>query len=80
MKPVNAVKAGHHQSAKAATSHIGALAGNDDVFDAAFRRAGMLRVRSLEGPFDAAETLGLKRRPKGRPAHRADQWWRLGSV
>jgi acetyltransferase len=66
MKPVIVVKAGrYHQSAKAATSHTGALAGNDDVYDAAFRRAGMLRVHSLEELFDAAETLAMQWKSKG---------------
>jgi acetyltransferase len=66
MKPVIVVKAGRYQqSAQAATSHTGALAGNDDVYDAAFRRAGMLRVYSLEELFDAAETLAIQWQPKG---------------
>ena len=66
MKPVIVVKAGRYQqSAKAATSHTGALAGNDDVYDAAFRRAGMLRVHSLEELFDAAETLAMQWKPTG---------------
>ena len=45
------------EGARAATSHTGALAGNDDVFDAAIRRAGMLRVYSIQNLFDAVETL-----------------------
>lgn len=66
MKPVIVVKAGRYpQSAQAATSHTGALAGNDDVYDAAFRRAGMLRVHSLDELFDAAETLAMQWKPKG---------------
>ena len=66
MKPVIVVKAGRYQqSAKAATSHTGALAGNDDVYDAAFRRAGMLRVHCLEELFDAAETLAMQWKPTG---------------
>ncbi|HSC08019.1 MAG TPA: bifunctional acetate--CoA ligase family protein/GNAT family N-acetyltransferase, partial [Steroidobacteraceae bacterium] len=57
-KPVLAVKAGRvHEGARAATSHTGALAGSDDVYDAAFRRAGMLRVRTTRELFDAVETL-----------------------
>ncbi|HWP11760.1 MAG TPA: GNAT family N-acetyltransferase, partial [Ramlibacter sp.] len=52
------VKAGRAPAgAKAAASHTGALAGSDAVFDAAVRRAGMLRVDTLEALFDAAETL-----------------------
>jgi acetyltransferase len=57
-KPVIVVKAGRAPAgAKAAASHTGALAGSDAVFDAAVRRAGMLRVDSLDALFDAAETL-----------------------
>ena len=57
-KPVIVVKAGRAPAgAKAAQSHTGALAGSDAVFDAAVRRAGMLRVETLESLFDAAETL-----------------------
>jgi len=57
-KPVILVKAGRAaEGARAAASHTGALAGSDAVFDAAVRRAGMLRVDTLEALFDAAETL-----------------------
>jgi acetyltransferase len=57
-KPVIVVKAGRApEGARAAASHTGALAGSDAVFDAAARRAGMLRVDTLEALFDAAETL-----------------------
>jgi acetyltransferase len=58
-KPVIVVKAGRHtQGAKAAATHTGALAGSDAVYDAAFRRAGLLRVFDLEELFSATETLG----------------------
>lgn len=57
-KPVIVVKSGRApEGARAAASHTGALAGADIVFDAAVRRAGMLRVPTLEALFDAAETL-----------------------
>jgi acetyltransferase len=57
-KPVIVVKAGRApEGARAAASHTGALAGSDLVFDAAVRRAGMLRVDTLEALFDAAATL-----------------------
>jgi acetyltransferase len=63
-KPVIVVKAGRHpQSVKAAATHTGALAGADEVYDAAFRRAGMLRVRTLEELFSAAATLSLLKPP-----------------
>ncbi|MEO5735083.1 MAG: bifunctional acetate--CoA ligase family protein/GNAT family N-acetyltransferase [Rubrivivax sp.] len=57
-KPVILVKAGRSaQGQAAAASHTGALAGSDAVFDAAVRRAGMLRVDTLQELFDAALTL-----------------------
>ena len=57
-KPVVVIKAGRHtQGAAAAKTHTGALAGSDAVYDAAFRRAGLIRVLDLDELFDAAETL-----------------------
>ncbi|MCW7540896.1 bifunctional acetate--CoA ligase family protein/GNAT family N-acetyltransferase [Aquabacterium sp. A7-Y] len=57
-KPVIVVKAGRAgHGVRAAASHTGALAGSDLVFDAAIRRAGMLRVDTLQELFSAAETL-----------------------
>lgn len=62
VKPVVVVKSGRHASAaKAAATHTGALAGSDAVYDAAFRRAGLLRVYDLNELFDAAQTLGTVR-------------------
>jgi acetyltransferase len=59
VKPVIVIKAGRQaQSARAAATHTGALAGSDAVYDAVFRRAGMVRVRDLEEMFVAAEALG----------------------
>ncbi|MEZ5557787.1 MAG: bifunctional acetate--CoA ligase family protein/GNAT family N-acetyltransferase [Pseudomonadales bacterium] len=67
MKPVIVVKAGRHPgSAKAAASHSGALAGADDVYDAAFRRAGILRVDDLTELFAAVETLADLKSSAGR--------------
>jgi acetyltransferase len=61
-KPVLVVKAGRSaQGAAAAASHTGALAASDLVFDAAIRRAGMLRVQTLDELFLAAETLSRLR-------------------
>jgi acetyltransferase len=58
IKPVLVIKSGRHaQGAKAAQTHTGALAGSDAVYDAAFRRAGLLRVIDLDELFAAAETL-----------------------
>ena len=67
-KPVLVVKAGRTpQGRVAATSHSGALAGEDIVIDAAIRRAGMLRVLSLQDLFVAAETLSHARGVAGSP-------------
>lgn len=58
LKPVVVVKSGRMaQGAKAAATHTGALAGSDAVYDAAFRRAGLLRVLDLRELFDCAELL-----------------------
>jgi acetyltransferase len=58
-KPVVVVKTGRSAAgAKAAFSHTGALAGSDAVYDAAFRRAGLLRVGELRELFEAVQTLG----------------------
>ncbi|MEO6745604.1 MAG: bifunctional acetate--CoA ligase family protein/GNAT family N-acetyltransferase [Caldimonas sp.] len=57
-KPVVIVKAGRAgHGVQAAASHTGALTGSDIVYDAAIRRAGMLRVDTLQDLFMAAETL-----------------------
>ena len=66
-KPIVVIKAGRSEAAsRAATSHTGALTGSDEVLDAAFRRAGVLRVSSIEEVFDLAEMLGKQPRPLGR--------------
>lgn len=65
-KPVIVIKSGRVQEgAKAASSHTGALAGSDDVYDTAFRRAGILRVYTIEQLFDAVETLARARPVQG---------------
>jgi acetyltransferase len=65
-KPVIAVKSGRApEGARAAASHTGALAGADDVYDAAIRRAGMLRVTTTQDLFAAAESLALARPSRG---------------
>src|SRR5882757_7606382 len=67
VKPVVVVKSGRMaQGAKAAATHTGALAGADAVYDAAFRRAGVLRVSDLRELFDCAETLGRVESPSGK--------------
>ncbi len=65
-KPTLVLKAGRMaEGARAAASHTGALAGADDVYDAAFRRAGMLRVLTTEDLFSAVETLAHARALSG---------------
>ena len=59
LKPVIVLKAGRHAAAaQAAASHTGSMAGSAAVYEAAFARAGLVRVRGLGELFDAAETLG----------------------
>lgn len=65
-KPIIVIKAGRTEAAaKAAASHTGALAGRDEVLDAAFRRCGVLRVNTIAELFYMAEVLGKQPRPKG---------------
>ena len=65
-KPVIAIKAGRvAEGARAAATHTGALAGSDEVFDSAMRRAGMLRVESIEELFAAVVTLARSRPIRG---------------
>jgi len=64
-KPIVAYKAGRFaESAKAAMSHTGALAGDDEVFDAAAQRAGIERVFEMEDMFDCAELLAHHSPPR----------------
>src|SRR5215469_15812327 len=65
-KPIIVIKPGQSEAArKAAASHTGALTGSDEVFEAAFRRCGILRVANISELFDMAEVLGKQPRPKG---------------
>ncbi|HVX12242.1 MAG TPA: acetate--CoA ligase family protein, partial [Pirellulales bacterium] len=65
-KPIVVYKAGRFaQSAKAAASHTGAMAGVDAVYDAAFQRAGAVRVSLVDDLFDCAQLLARKRIPQG---------------
>ncbi len=65
-KPIIVIKVGRSAAAaKAAASHTGALTGSDDVLDAAFRRAGVLRVERIADLFYMADVLAKQPRPKG---------------
>ena len=66
-KPVVVLKAGRrHIGNQAAHTHSGAIVGSDDVFDAALRRAGAVRVRSFVELFSAAKCLASRYRPVGK--------------
>jgi len=66
-KPIIVIKPGRTaQAAKAAASHTGSLTGSDDVLDAAFRRAGVLRVEKISELFQISEILAKQPRPMGR--------------
>jgi acetyltransferase len=65
-KPIVVIKVGRTAAAaKAAASHTGSLTGSDDVLDAAFRRAGVVRVNTIEELFDLAEVLAKQPVPRG---------------
>jgi acetyltransferase len=66
-KPVVVLKAGRKPAGnEAAQTHSGSIVGSDDVFDAALRRAGAVRVRSFVELFSAAKCLASRYRPVGR--------------
>jgi acetyltransferase len=65
-KPIIVIKPGRTEAArKAAASHTGAITGSDEIFEAAFRRCGILRVANIAELFDMAEVLGKQPRPQG---------------
>ena len=66
LKPIVIIKSGKSPAgAKAASSHTGAMAGEDIVYDTAFRRAGAVRVSSIGDFFRCAELLAKQPRPRG---------------
>ena len=65
-KPVLLIKVGKHPAGeKAARSHTGAMVGADDVFDAALRRAGVVRLANVGQMYAAASALFSHFRPRG---------------
>jgi acetyl coenzyme A synthetase (ADP forming)-like protein len=65
-KPIIAIKTGRSKrGAKAVFSHTGSIAGSDEIFSAAFKQAGILRVNSIEDVFDAALAFSCQPLPKG---------------
>ncbi len=66
VKPIIAVKSGRFgESARVVASHTGSLAGEDNVYDAAFKRAGIVRVDEISDLFNCAEALAKQPLPKG---------------
>ncbi|MFO8085925.1 MAG: bifunctional acetate--CoA ligase family protein/GNAT family N-acetyltransferase [Desulfobacterales bacterium] len=66
VKPIVVLKSGRSEvGARAASSHTGAMAGEDAVYDTAFKRAGIVRVNTIEQLFDCAELMAKKARPAG---------------
>jgi acetyltransferase len=67
VKPVVVMKAGRSLEGRGSLAfHTGSLVGGDDVFDAAMRRAGVLRIRDFGQLYSAASTLGAGVRMRGR--------------
>jgi acetyltransferase len=65
-KPIVLVKAGRFKESSEATfSHSGSLGGEDAVYDAAFRRAGIVRVEAIRDLFNCAEALAMQPNPAG---------------
>lgn len=66
-KPIIVLKPGRFaESAQAALSHTGSMGGEDQTYDAAFKRVGVVRVRDISDLFNVAEVLHAKHLPKGR--------------
>lgn len=66
-KPIVVVKPGKFtESAQAALSHTGSMAGDDAVYDAAFKRVGVIRVKEISDLFNTAAVLDSKYLPRGR--------------
>ena len=66
IKPIILLKAGRHEAGSlAAATHSGMAAVSDTVFDAAVRRAGVVRVQNVGQLFYAAKALASKFRPQG---------------
>lgn len=65
-KPIVVYKAGRFdESIEATVSHTGSLASVDAVYEAAFERAGVVRVREIDDMFDCAQLLARSTRPTG---------------
>lgn len=66
VKPIIVIKSGRFaEGAKAASSHTGAMAGEDIIYDAAFKRAGIVRVKNIQDLFNVSSILAKQPRPTG---------------
>jgi acetyltransferase len=66
VKPIIVIKSGRFaEGAKAASSHTGAMAGEDYIYDAAFKRAGIVRVKNILDLFNVSSILAKQPRPSG---------------
>ncbi|MDX1919548.1 MAG: acetate--CoA ligase family protein [Candidatus Caenarcaniphilales bacterium] len=65
-RPIFAIKSGRfEEGSKAAASHTGALAGSDDVYEAALEKAGIIRVKRVKDLINVAQSLSMQDIPKG---------------
>ena len=66
-KPIVVLKAGDSlEGARAAMAHTGSMSGNDPVYDAAFKRSGVIRVQSIQQLFDCTQALATQPLPAGK--------------
>ncbi len=66
-RPIIVAKSGKYSaSAKAAISHTGSMAGNTEVFDAAFARSGIIRVETIQDMFNCSEAIAKLPLPRGK--------------
>ena len=73
-KPIIVLKPGRYaESARAALSHTGSMAGGDEIYEAAFRREGVVRVHEVADLFHAAAVLDSQRLPRAGRRHRHER-------